>query len=293
MSLTIVYVIATLSLLGIVAAIVLFLIARRFKVIEDPRIDEIQDILPAANCGGCGYAGCRNFAEEIVKKETLDGFFCPVGGNDLLKLIGPIIGEEAVEQDPMVAVVRCNGSRSNAPAKMHYEGVNSCFFMNALYSGENGCPNGCLGGGDCVESCAFDAMVMDQETGLPVVDQDACVACGACVKACPRNIIELRKKGKKDRRIFVSCVNTEKGGIARKQCSVACIACSKCAKECKFDAITIENNVAWIDFAKCTLCRKCVPVCPTGAIVEVNFPPRKNRDEGVAAKPQDEPVKTS
>jgi Na+-translocating ferredoxin:NAD+ oxidoreductase subunit B len=293
MTITLVYVIVTLSLLGIIAAIVLFLIARRFKVIEDPRIDEIQDLLPAANCGGCGFAGCRNFAEEIVKKETLDGFFCPVGGNDLLKQIGPVIGVEAEEKDPMVAVVRCNGTHANAPGKMNYEGLDSCFFMHALYSGENGCPNGCLGGGDCVTSCTFDAMYMDKETGLPVVDQDACVACGACVKACPRNIIELRKKGKKDRRIFVSCVNTEKGGVAKKQCSVACIGCSKCAKECRFDAITIENNLAWIDYEKCTLCRKCVPVCPTGAILEVNFPPKKKREIEANANAQNEPVKTS
>jgi electron transport complex protein RnfB len=112
-------------------------------------------------------------------------------------------------------------------------------------------------------------------TGLPVVIDDKCTACGACVDACPRNIIELRKKNKKDRKIFVSCINEEKGAVAKKNCSVACIGCSKCFKVCPFEAITMENNLAFIDSEKCKFCRKCVPECPTNAILEINFPPRK------------------
>ncbi|MFA5194678.1 MAG: 4Fe-4S binding protein, partial [Bacteroidales bacterium] len=151
-------------------------------------------------------------------------------------------------------------------------------FIHNLYSGSNGCPYGCLGGGDCVDACQFDAMYMDKETGLPVIIQDKCIACGACVKACPRKIIELRKKGKKDRRIFVSCINREKGAVAKKNCEAACIGCGKCVKECKFEAITLENNLAYIDFEKCTLCRKCVESCPTHSIWEVNFPERKKKE---------------
>ncbi len=277
MSTIIIFVVATLSILGVVSAVILYFIAQKFKVIEDPRIDMIAEILPAANCGGCGYAGCRNFAESIVKNETLDNMFCPVGGNDLLKLIAPIIGKEAAEKDPMIAVLRCNGTLINAPLKTTYEGIDSCSFMHSLHSGDNGCPYGCLGGGECVTACTFDAMYMDKETGLPVIIQDQCVACGACVKACPRNIIELRPKGKKDRRIYISCVNKEKGGIAKKNCEVACIGCGKCVKECKFEAISMENNLAYIHAEKCTMCRKCVVVCPTHAIWEVNFPERKKQ----------------
>lgn len=269
----------SLGSLGTLAAVILYFVAQKFKVIEDPRIDLVEEKLPGANCGGCGLAGCRALAEAIVKAESLDGFNCPPGGNAAMQDIAQALGLVAQESDPMIAVLRCNGSRENSPPKVKYEGAMTCQFAHSLFSGEGGCPFGCLGCGDCVETCAFDAMYMDEKTGLPVILDDKCVACGACVKACPRFIIEMRKKGKKDRRIFVSCINKEKGGVAKKNCAVACIGCGKCVKECKFDAIVLENNLAYIDFNKCTLCRKCVTVCPTNAIHELNFPPRKVKTE--------------
>jgi len=276
--------VAALGGLGFFAAIVLFFIASKFKVFEDPKIDEVEEALPAANCGGCGSPGCRAFAEATVKSakenKNLDGLNCPVGGNDVMQQVGSILGLEVAAQVPLIAVIRCSGSHANTPAKVKYEGVSSCAFSHALFAGEGGCQYGCLGDGDCVAACDFDAIHMSPETGLPVVN-DKCTACGACVEACPRDIIELRKKGPKDRRIFVSCVNKEKGGPAKKNCSVACIGCGKCEKECKFDAIKIENFLAYIDFNNCTLCRKCVEVCPTNAIHELNFRPRKPRPEKV------------
>lgn len=269
------YTILTLGVLGVLCATLLYLVAQQFKVYEDPRIDEVEKMLPGANCGGCGFAGCRAFANEMVARDDISSMFCPVGGGDRMKEIAGFLGKAAAEREPQVAVVRCAGSCANRPAKNTYDGATSCAVVASLYGGETGCTFGCLGKGDCVAVCNFDALHMNPETGLPEVDQDKCTACGACVSACPKIVIELRKKGPKDRRVFVSCVNKDKGAVARKSCTVACIACGKCQKACAFDAITIENNLAYIDHNKCKLCRKCVAECPTGAIQEVNFPPKK------------------
>lgn len=273
MSQIVIITIITLVAIGAAAAIILYLVAQKFKVFEDPRIDQVEESLPAANCGGCGFAGCRNFAEALVKNEDWGDMFCPVGGNDTMAAAASILGREAVEQAPKVAVVRCNGTPEFRPRLNVYNGAPTCKIVHSLYMGESGCPHGCLGEGDCVAVCDFDAIHMNPDTGLPEVIDDKCTACGACVTACPRNIIELRKKNKKDRKIFVSCINEEKGAVAKKNCSVACIGCSKCFKVCPYEAITMENNLAFIDADKCKLCRKCVPECPTNAILEINFPP--------------------
>ena len=261
--------------LSLLAALILYYVSRKFFVFEDPRIDQVVDVLPGANCGGCGFAGCRAFAETLVKSKEIGDLFCPVGGNNVMNQAGALLGKAAAPKAPIVAVVRCSGSYANRPRTSQWDGIPSCASQHALCIGDTDCPNGCLGCGDCVTVCAFDAIHMDPATGLPVVDDDKCTACGACVKACPRNIIELRKKFPKNRKVFVSCMNKEKGGIARKYCSVACIGCSKCFKVCQFDAIVMADNLAFIDSRKCTLCRKCVTECPTNAILEPNFPPRK------------------
>ncbi len=275
MSITIVYTIVSLSALGLLAAIILYFVAQKFKVVEDPRIDEAEGMLPGANCGGCGFPGCRSFAEALVKADDISSFNCPVSDSESMQQITTYLGHEAVVQEPKIAVLRCNGTCENSPKTSNYNGASSCTIEHSLYAGDTGCSYGCLGHGECVDACDFDAMYMDPITGLPVIIADKCVACGACVKACPRSIIELRNKGKKDRRIFVSCVNKDKGGVARKACKVACIGCGKCVKVCPFEAITLENSLAYIDYGKCKLCRKCVAECPTAAIHELNFPPKK------------------
>lgn len=275
-----------LGLIGLVSAVVLFFVAQRFKVFEDPRIDIVADALPAANCGGCGYPGCRNFAAELVRAKTFDGLFCPVGGNSTMEKIAGILGRQAVAVDPKIAVVLCNGSPDHRPRTNHYDGTQTCIIAHNLYTGEAGCPYGCLGYDDCVAACTFDAMYMNPDTGLPVIIDAKCTGCGACVKACPRQIIELRKKDKKDRKIYVCCINEEKGAVARKNCEVACIGCGKCVKVCTFDAITMENNLAYIDADKCKLCRKCAPECPTGSILEINLPPKKIKEDQPPAPPR-------
>lgn len=283
MGTTFIFTVVTLSVLGLLLAVVLFLVAKKFNVEEDPLIDVIEAVMPGANCGGCGFAGCRAFADACVKSGSLDGKFCPIGGNAVMQKVASAMGVQVEEKAPMTAVVRCNGTCQNRVRTNDYDGSRSCRIMASLYSGDTACRYGCLGGGDCVSACSFGAVSLNPETLIPEVDEEKCTACGACVRACPKGIIELRNKGPKNRRVFVSCMNKDKGGVARKACSAACIGCRKCEKACPFGAITVEDNLAYIDFNKCKLCRKCVAECPTGAIHAVNFPPKP------AAAPVEEP----
>ncbi len=196
-----------------------------------------------------------------------------------MKKVGAVLGIEVADKLPQVAVVRCGGSCEKRPRTSVYDGLTSCRVESMLYKGDTACPYGCLGCGDCVSACAFGALSMDSVTGLPVVDEGKCTGCGACVRKCPKGIIELRNKGPRGMKVFVSCVNKDKGGVARKACAAACIGCGKCAKVCAHDAITVSDNVAYIDFTKCKLCKKCVEQCPTGAIHAVNFPVIKKKED--------------
>ncbi len=267
-----------LGAVGALSSIILFFVAKKFEVYEDPRINDVEAALPSANCGGCGFPGCRAFAEACVKASTMEGLNCPVGGAPTMEVVAGILGREAVITAPTVAVVRCGGTCEHRPRMNEYDGVKHCFIAHNLYSGETGCSWGCLGLGDCEVACEFDAIHVNPVTKIPEVDEDKCTSCGACVTACPKLLIELRKKGPKSRRIYVDCRNQDKGHITRKSCDVGCIGCGKCEKVCPHEAITITNNLAFIHDDKCKLCRKCVEVCPTNSIKELNFPPRKVKE---------------
>lgn len=282
---TVIWALVVLVGIALVASMLLYVVSQRFKVVEDPRIDLVEAALPGANCGACGNPGCRGFADGFVKAEDISTFFCPVGGNTVMEKIAAIVGRAVEAQEPKVAVVRCAGAPANRAEVIRWDGASSCRVSAALFEGPTGCAYGCLGMGDCVSVCEFGALRMDPETHLPVVDEEKCTSCGKCVKICPKHIIELRLRGPRGKRVFVSCVNQAKGGVAMKSCKVACIGCSKCQKACPFEAITIENNLSYIDYKKCKMCRKCVAVCPTKAIWDVNFPIRK-----VEPKPKEEAV---
>jgi len=275
----ILYSIVALGVLAGGSAIILYLIANKFKVDEDPRIGDVTEMLPNANCGACGFPGCSGFAEALVKGSDngdISDLYCPVGGNETMSTVGEFLGMSVEESAPTTAVVRCNGTRQKSVPKTDYDGPSKCAVAHTLFAGEGGCPHGCLGLGDCVAACEFDAIYMDEETGLPVVIPEKCTSCGACVKACPRDIIEIRPRGRKDRRVWVACRNEEKAGVAIKNCKAACIGCGKCFDVCppKVSAITVENNLAFIDSEKCIACGLCVAVCPTNAILATFEPPK-------------------
>lgn len=270
--------VAVLGGIALVSAVVLYVCSKKFAVYEDLRLGQVTALLPGANCGGCGYPGCSGMASALVKGAdagSLDGLYCPVGGAEVMGQVADLLGMAVANTEPKVAVVRCNGTCELRPRIAEYSGLRTCTAMNSCGAGETGCGYGCLGCGDCVSACSFGAIKINDETGLPEVDEDKCTACGACVNACPRHIIELRKRGVKNRRVYVRCVNKDKGAAAMKACKAACIGCGKCEKECKFGAITIQGNLSYIDPDKCRLCRKCVEVCPTHAIVAINFPAPK------------------
>ena len=276
--------IAVISLggIGLVSAVILYLASKKFAVHEDPRVAQIVSFLPNGNCGGCGYPGCAGFAAACVKDGSLHGKLCPVGGQAVMDKVAAILGVDSVVAEPQIAVVRCEGTCANRPSLTQYDGVRSCVIEHATYAGEKSCTYGCLGSGDCASACQFGAIRMNPETGLPEVDEARCTACGACAKACPRHIIEIRARGKNGRRVYVRCVNKDKAAVARKECAVACIGCGHCVKVCPFEAIRMEDNLAYIDPVRCKACRKCETECPQTSIAAVHFPPRKTK----AARPE-------
>lgn len=249
---------------GFVAGFGLLLASKKFSVEKDPLIEEINELLPGANCGGCGFPGCSGLAEAIAKKEA-PPTACPVGGDETAQKIASLLGIEVSVGVRKVAKIKCRGGHQECPTKYDYYGPKDCHAIVMLAGGNKGCIYGCVGGGSCVKACGFDALKMG-ENGIPVVDEDKCTACGMCVKACPRGLIELLDV---DKKFLVACSSKDKGAETKKVCSVGCIACRLCVKNCPENTITIENNVAYIHPEKCANCGKCEEVCPTKAIVKL------------------------
>lgn len=272
-----------LGVVGLVSALVLFLASKKFAVWEDPRIKQVSEVLPQANCGGCGYPGCSGFASACVKAAEggdLSGLNCAPGGQAVMEKVADILGLAVSAAAPKVAVVRCQGTCDVRPHGVEFDGAHSCRIQNMTGMGETQCQYGCLGEGDCVSACLFGAITVNPATRIAEVDESKCTGCGACAKSCPRNIIELIPQGPKNRKVVVLCNNQDKGALATKECKVSCIGCGKCVKVCdKFEAITLGTNLAHIDPDKCKMCRKCEEACPRGAIKAFNFPPRKPKAE--------------
>jgi len=254
---------------GLIIGILLTIAAKVFAVLVDERVSACREALPGANCGACGFAGCDDYANACVDGGTALNL-CPVGGPKVAEALGEILGVSVDAAEGKFAEVRCMGTCDRTKPLMDYDGVKTCKAAKQFFGGSGSCASGCMGFGDCVDACAFDAIgIVD---GVAWVDRNNCVGCEQCVKACPNNLIAMAPS---KNLVYVACSSTDKAADTMKVCKVGCIACGKCVKACKFDAIVIENNHAIIDPVKCTNCGMCVKECPRVCILKLPKPPKK------------------
>ncbi len=242
--------------MGVVLGVLLAVASKIFEVKSDPRADEILSVLPGANCGGCGYAGCSALASAIAAGEApCNG--CTVGGSDAAKKIGAIMGVEVGETIRMRAQVMCSGDFEHSHLKYEYHGPHDCIAAERLGGGDKLCPNGCIGLGTCVAACPFGAIAV--VNGVAVVDYHKCEGCGVCVRACPKSIIKLIPY---DSAHWVGCATKQKGADVRRLCNAGCISCRLCERNCPSGAIKVDGYGAAIDYSKCTECGLCENKCP-------------------------------
>jgi len=236
---------------------------KRLYVYEDPRIDQVAELLPQSNCGACGTAGCRNFAENLVEGK-LQPSGCTVNTPDMNAYIAGFLGVELGAADKRVARLACAGGRHVARLRAHYDGLETCRAAATVAGGGKACAWGCLGLGDCETVCDFAAITMDQ-FGLPVVDAAKCTACGDCVEVCPKDLFSLQSVTHK---LWVACKNRADGDTAELQCEVACTACGRCVADSAEGVVKLDRELAVIDYARNGLAtRQAIERCPTGAIV--------------------------
>ena len=250
--------------LGLVFGAILAIASKIFEVKVDERIPQITDALPGANCGGCGYSGCAALAEAIVKGEAKPNA-CSVGGNEAAKAIGAIMGVEVEETEPVRAQVMCAGCGEKSKRKYLYIGADDCISASKTSGGDKLCPGGCLGFGTCAKACVFGAITVIDKVAH--IDPTKCRGCGTCVALCPKQIIKLVPASAP---VWVECSSKQKGADVRKACEVGCIGCKLCEKACEFGAISVVDNLARIDYSKCTGCGKCADKCPRKIIFNRN-----------------------
>lgn len=260
------YALLTLGILGGVFGLVLAIASKVFEVKVDPRLAEIQDSLPGANCGGCGYPGCAGCAAAILAgKAPVNA--CPSCSGEQTSRIAAIMGVEVEAVERRVAFVRCAGGDRAGHKFEKYVGVTDCVAaMKVSGNGPLDCGFGCLGLGSCVAACKFDAIFINDH-GVAEVDRDKCTHCMQCAEACPRHVITDVPYAAD---ILVPCASLDKGAVAKAGCSVSCIGCHLCEKNCPSGAITVKDNLASIDYTKCTSCGECVTKCPRKLIVDIH-----------------------
>jgi Na+-translocating ferredoxin:NAD+ oxidoreductase RNF subunit RnfB len=262
---TIIIALLTLGGLTLLLAAMLAVANQKLYVYEDPRIDEVEDRLPKANCGACGYPGCRPFAEALVNGQA-NPSKCTVSDDAGRQSIAAYLGVSVGDVNKQVARLACAGGTNVARQQAQYKGLASCRGAALVSGGGKGCSWGCLGFGDCAISCDFDAIQMN-EYGLPVVDVDKCTACGDCVEVCPKDLFSLQPI---DHRLWVACKNEEAGNEILEECQVACYACGKCVMDAPGGLITMTLNLPLIDYSRNHKTKEPIQRCPTGAIGWLN-----------------------
>ena len=251
-----------LALLGVAFGVILAFISAKFMVKIDPKVEQVRESLPGANCGACGFAGCMGYAEAVVGNPDVAVNLCAPGKGAVAEKIAEITGKKAEKVEPRIARVFCQGGKSKSQRKFQYTGVMDCTAAVLAAGGDKSCDFGCLGYGTCMRVCPFDAITMSDEN-LPIISKEKCTACGKCVAACPKQVIELARESKA---VVISCHSRDKGIDVKKKCQVGCIACGICVRTCPVDAIKVDSNLARIDHDKCIVCGLCIKKCPTGAI---------------------------
>jgi len=259
----ILYAALVLGGMGIVFGGLLTAAAKVFAVPGNPRKDAIREVLPGANCGGCGYPGCDGCADAIASG-TAAVSACPVGGSDVANQIAKIMGQAPANQaTKMVVQVLCQGDFEHCKTKFQYSGIQDCVAASLVNDGNRSCKYACLGLGTCVRACPFDAIKIDTTKGIAVVDRELCQSCGKCVDVCPKHVIQLQPV---DLPVRLLCRAADKGILVSDNCRVGCIGCERCYHACKFGAIEMENHLPIIDPEKCRGCMMCAEACPTNAI---------------------------
>ncbi len=253
--------------IAFISAVVLTIAGKLFAVPENETAGKIRECLPGANCGGCGFAGCDDYAAALAADPTLPCNMCKPGGAAAAKAIASVLGVEAGDVEEMVAVVKCSGIADVTKPEMEFQGNLSCAGAKGFFAGPGTCKFGCIGFGDCTKVCPTGAISVCN--GVSRVDRDKCIGCGACAKACPQKIIDLVPK---KNRVYVGCSSCDIGKNTIAACKAGCIACHMCEKTCKFDAIHIENNHAVIDYSKCKSCTMCAKACPRHIIHVIPLP---------------------
>ena len=251
------------AVVGLFIGIFLGIASVVFKVAVDEREEKIAATLPGNNCGGCGYPGCSGLAAAIVKGEAPVNA-CPVGGAEVGKKVGEIMGVDAGDSKRMVAFVKCQGDCDKSKTNYDYTGQADCRMLQFVpNNGPKSCNHGCQGFGSCVKVCPFDAIKV--VNGVAIVDKDECKACGKCIAICPQKLIELIPY---DATYTVACNSVEKGAVAMKECDASCIGCGMCKRNCEAGAIEVTNFLAKIDYDKCVGCGTCVDKCKRASIIK-------------------------